>query len=195
MKWYSRADQMMSKLCFRAYVGVCFALFVAIGCLNIVSPACSAESPVSTIEPARTDSPRHTFESFLILGRELELALLDYRMNRTQANRDRVSRIGEEILSLIDLSSVPNVSRRERGIETGAFLLDILGRIKLPAIDEVPTAEDFYNKPTKPTRWHIPNTPMEIARVSQGPREGEFLFSGQTVTTAPNSIRMFGICR
>jgi len=96
-----------------------------------------------------------------------------------------VSLIGEEMLSLIDLSSVPAVSRRERGIETGAYLLDILGRIKLPAIDQIPTAEDFYNKPTKPARWHIPATPIEIVRINQGSRDGEFLFSGRTVTIAP----------
>ncbi len=150
-----------------------------------MAPAWSAENSVSTIEPVRTDSPRHTFESFLRLGHELDLALLDYRVNRTWANRIRVSRIGEEVLSLIDLSAVPEVSRRERGIETGAFLLDILGRIKLPALNEFPTAEDFYNNPTKPARWHIPNTPIEIVGVSRGAREGEFLFSGQTVTTAP----------
>ena len=131
-----RAGQIKTELCFGTLVRVCFALFMAIGCLNVVNPACSAENPVSTIEPVRTDSPRHTFESFIRLGHQLDLALLDYRVNRTWANRIRVSRIGEEVLSLIDLSAVPEVSRRERGIETGAFLLDILGRIKLPASNE-----------------------------------------------------------
>jgi len=175
----------MTKLYGRTLTRVWFALFVVIGSLNVMAPACSAENSVNTIQPVRTDSPRHTFESFLRLGHELDLALVDYRVNRTWANRILVSRIGEEVLSLIDLSAVPEVSQRERGIETGTFLLDILGRIKLPALDEVPTAEDFYNNPAKPARWHIPNTPIEIVRVGQGPREGEFLFSGQTVITAP----------
>jgi MscS family membrane protein len=132
----------------------------------------------------RTDSPRQTFVSFLTLSRELEMALLDYRSNRTEVVRTRISRIGDDFLSLIDLSSVPEEWRRKQGVETGSFLLDIFGRISLPEPGAVPSAESF-DSTDGPAKWRIPNTPIEIVRIREGPRQGEFLFSGRAVDRAP----------
>lgn len=36
-----------------------------------------------------------------------------------------------------------------------------------------------------PGTWRIPGTPITIARIDEGPRAGEFLFSASTVATAP----------
>ena len=133
----------------------------------------------------RTDSPRETLQSFFALRRELELALKTYQHERNSQVLARVTRIGDEFLSLIDLSAVSDASRRKKGVETVTYLLDILGRIKPPTLEQVPDAKSFDINSTKPAKWRVPGTPIEIVRMNEGLQEGEFLFSGQTVVTAP----------
>lgn len=151
----------------------------------ITAPVCFGQNQIASSQPIRADSPRQTFQSFLALRREIEEALLNYQKHRTSEARARISRIGEEFLSLIDLSSVAEVSRRKRGVQTGIHLLDIFGRIDLPSLEDIPTADSFDTITAKPARWRVPNTPIEIVRMRQGPHEGEFLFSGGTVERAP----------
>lgn len=84
---------------------------------------------------------------------------------------------------LIDLSKLPDATRREVGAETAAYLLDIFNRIPLPALEDVPDATGF--QAGSPASFLIPNTPFKIVRVDSGPRQGEFLFSEHTVLSAP----------
>jgi MscS family membrane protein len=91
-------------------------------------------------------------------------------------------------VALLDLSSVARASRREIGIDTTAYLLDILGRVELPDLDRVP-GEEAFEDDVSPARWRIPGTPIRIVRADEGPREGEFLFSERTVKAAPRFYR------
>jgi MscS family membrane protein len=143
------------------------------------------QDPGTLVQPVGTASPRDTLESFQALTTELEAALIEYRTNRTESIRDRVWQISEEFLSLIDLSSLPDATRRERAVETTVDLLDILGRVQLPALSDVPGVDAFDANLAKPASWTIPDTPIEIARIKDGPRSGEFLFSERTVAVAP----------
>lgn len=161
------------------------AFSAALAMLLIGASGCFGQTDFVKVSPVRTDSPRQTFESLTALMDDLESALLAYRRDRSESIRHRISRIGDEFLTLIDLSSVPEASRRKRGVETGAALLDILGRIDLPAVDEIPDADQYDVRTDRPVRWRIPDTPIEIVRMREGPREGEFLFSGRTVDQAP----------
>ena len=148
-----------------------------------------SQDSLAVPQPVRTDGPRETIASFIELTHEIEAAFKAYETQRNRANRTRISEIGEEFLRLVDLSAVPEATRRERGLETGVYLLDIFGRIDLPDLDTIPTADSFDNDVSKLARWRIPHTPIEIVRIKQGAREGEFLFSQQTVTTAPRFFR------
>ena len=138
----------------------------------------------SSFRPVRTDSPRQTFRTFLRLKDDLELTLLDYRDDKTNRLYERMELITDQLIALIDLSLVPKASRREMGVDTVAYLLDILGRIELPDIDEAPD-EDAFADDGASAQWRIPHTPIRIVGVADGPREGEFLFSGRTVRAAP----------
>jgi MscS family membrane protein len=141
-----------------------------------------------TISPIRTDSPRKTLKSFIRLRDELEQTLRSYRLNKTHELAKRKEVIYDQFSALIDLSSVPQASRREIGIDTSAYLLDILGRVELPDLESVPGDEDF-EEDESPVKWRIPETPIRIVRVDKGVREGEFLFSERTVTYAPRFYR------
>ena len=91
-----------------------------------------------TIKPIRTDSPRATLTSFLRLRDELEETLQTYRANKSRKLFKKVQVIRTQFDALLDLSSVPLSSHRTIGIDTTAYLLDILGRIELPNLASVP---------------------------------------------------------
>jgi len=152
-------------------------------------PSHFAETPQEdsgdfTFRPVRTDSPRQTFRTFLRLKDDLELTLLDYRDDKTKALYEQMELIADQLIALIDLSLVPKASRREVGVDTVAYLLDILGRIQLPDPEEIPD-EDAFADDAASAQWRIPRTPIRIVGIADGPREGEFLFSGRTVRAAP----------
>ncbi|MEE8212801.1 MAG: mechanosensitive ion channel family protein [Acidiferrobacterales bacterium] len=136
------------------------------------------------IEPVRTGSPREIIETFLRLRKELENVVIAYRESKTREERDHLLQLISQFLELIDLSSVPKASRRQIGIETTAFLLDIFGRIALPPLESAPD-EDAFNEDAPVAAWRVPHTPIRIVRKDEGPREGEFMFSERTVRVAP----------
>jgi MscS family membrane protein len=64
-------------------------------------------------------------------------------------------------------------------------LYEVLSRIPLPPIDEIPDAGQVEQPAGKEAvRWVIPNTEIALVRVSSGPRTGEFLFDAETVARA-----------
>jgi MscS family membrane protein len=108
--------------------------------------------------------------------------------NKSRELAEQMEVISDQLVALLDLSSVARASRREIGIDTTAYLLDILGRVELPDLDRVP-GEEAFEDDVSPARWRIPGTPIRIVRADEGPREGEFLFSERTVKAAPRFYR------
>jgi MscS family membrane protein len=143
-----------------------------------------AASDKPTIKPIRTDSPRATLTSFLRLRDELEQTLRSYRLHKSRELAEKVHVINSQFHELLDLSSVPQSLRDEIGVETTAYLLDILGRVELPNLESVPD-EDAFDDGVSPAKWRIPDTPIWIVQADKGAREGEFLFSESTVMVAP----------
>jgi len=125
----------------------------------------------SSFRPVRTDSPRQTFRTFLRLKDDLELTLLDYRDDKTNRLYERMELITDQLIALIDLSLVPKASRREMGVDTVAYLLDILGRIELPDIDEAPDEDAFADD--GPPRNGAFRTRRFVSLVSQTGRARE----------------------
>jgi MscS family membrane protein len=151
---------------------------------NTLTGTQQAASDKPTIRPIRTDSPRATLKSFLRLRDELEQTLRSYRLNKSRKLFKKVQVIRTQFDALLDLSSVPPSSHRTIGIDTTAYLLDILGRIELPNLASVPD-EEAFDSAVSPAKWRIPDTPIWIVQVSKGVREGEFLFGENTVMVAP----------
>ncbi len=141
-----------------------------------------------TFLPVRTDSPRETLNSFIRLTWLLESAIQQYRAERNHQNRERISILAPAFLQLIDLTEVPEATRREVGEDTIGYLLDIFGRIDLPPLKDVPD-EDAFEDEEKPAKWRIPGTPIKIVRIEEAPFAGEFLFSGRTVDVAPRAYQ------
>jgi len=139
-------------------------------------------------EPADTSSPRATMASFLAFTEEAGRRYHEYRDSPTPATQDALFlEMRDRYTDVLDLSQVPPAARREAGVETFLLLWEVIARLELPDLEKIPDApvdKAGDGKTEQPTRWRIPRTEITIARVEEGPRAGEWLFSPDTVNRA-----------
>jgi MscS family membrane protein len=167
-----------------------FILFFGIVSANLFSQTVTeknAEVKLQDISyhPVKTGNPRATIQTFIRLRQELEKVFFSYRKDQTYENAQEIPLLGVQFLELIDLSSVPKTAKYEKGVDTLGYLLDIFGRLDFPQLETIPATVVLENNKLL-ERWRIPNTPINIIRIEDGPREGEYLFSSRTVTIAPS---------
>ena len=84
----------------------------------------------------------------------------------------------------LDLSDMPEALRADVGVESVLQLKEIFDRIQLPPVDTVPDpgmVATARQQGSEAIRWRYPNTEVEIVEVTEGERQGEFLFSAATV--------------
>ena len=86
-------------------------------------------------------------------------------------------------MSLLDLSEVAPTSRDEVSGDSMVYLWDILSRIELPPLEEVPDSQQMAEiiDDGMPANWTIPDTEITISRMSEGPEEGQYRFSAATL--------------
>ncbi len=135
------------------------------------------------ITPTRTESPRSTLQSLYNLRDDLETSLGTYWKQQNTTNAVQVALVIGQIRALIDLSQLPLASRRETGSQTALYLLDILGRVKAIDAAALPGPDDLDDQST--TGLRLPGTPLRIVEIVEGDRTGEYLFSADTVHSAP----------
>ena len=88
------------------------------------------------------------------------------------------------------MSGIPPAARFQLGRDGIVYLYEVLSRIELPPEADIPDAAAYAdagdNKEAdeKPVSWTIPHTEITLARVADGPRAGQFLFSSATVARA-----------
>jgi MscS family membrane protein len=127
------------------------------------------------LRPADTSSPRGTLRSF---NANINEAIQAWQAGEPQ---EVVTRAGQRAHEAFDFSHLPGRGRFPKEVETMLFLKEILDRIELPPDNEIPGDEEVVNKEKALTRWTIPNTRITIAKIEEGPRAGEFLFTAETV--------------
>ena len=127
------------------------------------------------LRPADTSSPRDTLRSF---NTNINEAVQAWRAGDS---REVITRAGERAHETFDFSQLPGRGRFAREVETMLFLKEILDRIELPPDSEIPGAAEVAGKENALVRWTIPNTKITIAKIEEGPRAGEFLFTAKTV--------------
>jgi len=92
----------------------------------------------------------------------------------------------ERSVYCLDLSQIPEAFRKNVGYMKALQLKEIFDRIDLPAFASVPDADAIQKdeetrKYPRLLKWQVPNTNIIIGKVEDGPREGEYLFTPQTV--------------
>ena len=118
-------------------------------------------------------SPRATLQALLQNGDRVEKSVLAHGLPwLPDADTLRMS----DTVNVNDIAS----SRRELYSTTvAARLKEVLDHIELPPMSEIPDAAAV--KAQGITEWRAPNTAIVIAKVTSGPRAGQFLFSPETV--------------
>jgi MscS family membrane protein len=152
-----------------------FVAFVCLAFLLTVPAAVGkdSKSDPDPLRPADTSSPRGTLNSFLADSSQVIEGL---RQNRTDEQTYRAFLRASQTL---DYSTTPDGDSwftRNRHI---ALLQELLARIELPPMNTIPGDREVAGGAI--TQWTIPNTGITIARIAEGPRAGQFLFSADTV--------------
>jgi MscS family membrane protein len=169
----------MGTRCQAAVLGM---LAVVAAALVIAGPARLSMAQEDALDPyplrpPAMASPRDTLSSFKAYVREA--------VHRYQTRNVGIGFEGprDKALQTLDLSGLPPALREDQGIERGLLLLEILDRIELPPLEEIPDAAAVEAEGI--TRWTIPNTEITIARTEEGPYAGKFQFSAHTVAQLP----------
>lgn len=154
----------------------------------LVCSAASGQQQSHPLEAADTSSPRATLNSFIRAWDQL------YR-NITSSGEYEVEEndsVAQQIVRCLDLSEVPPSAQRMTQNQAAVCLKEVLDRIDLPREQDIPDVDAINRLATADDEllsWTIPHTEIVIARVSDGPRKGEYLFSPDTVERAPTFFR------
>ncbi len=88
----------------------------------------------------------------------------------------------------LDMSEVAPEARVKTRQNVQVYLYEVLSRIELPPMEEVPGPDEIKANPDL-DRWILPHTEIRIQRVAEGPRRGEFLFDPETIDRAQEFYR------
>ena len=158
----------------RSLVQITFFLVLA-----LAAPLSGAELHEGTepdphpLRPADTSSPRDTLRSFL---KNANQAVDAWRRDELNAKSGRAY---QRALETLDLSSTPHRDTWWIRTERMLLLKELLDRIELPPESAIPGDSEVADGAV--LQWMIPDTRIIIARIGNGPRAGEFLFSAETV--------------
>ena len=134
-----------------------------------------------------TESPQDTFGSFRRLSAEMERAIADYMAAPSFAGVARLALLSDQMNALLDLEPVAAASRREVGIRTTAYLMDVFGR--LDPIDPETLPDVDAMAASGAASFRVPETSLYLVRQENGERQGEYLFSAATIAAAPRMFR------
>ncbi len=154
--------------------------------LGLMAPAgpLLADENMDAVRPADTSSPRATLKTFIDSCNEFHRLIQSSRFfDRTSPEHHPLSM---RILDCLDTSELPEFERDEAAAEIAVCLKEILDRVDLPPYEEIPglVNMDAAEEKESVTRWQIPGARITIARVEEGPRRHEYLFSVGTVERA-----------
>jgi MscS family membrane protein len=164
------------RIRYRPTVTAClFLILVLCGLSAAPNLALSGLKNPPILQPVNTSSPRATLRSFLVNANQAykEFQSAGYRSKAAMKHIFRATKT-------LDLSRIPKTLREDVNVESVMRLKEIFDHIEITTVDTVPRAEDFNDKETR--SWRIPQTDITIARVNEGPREGAWLFTAETVS-------------
>ncbi len=132
------------------------------------------------LESADTSSPRATLNTFLVTMHEAYVTTREQgRSYQSEAERTATR---NRVFRCLDLRQLAPAVRTSLAKEAAVCLKEVIDRIELPPKAEWPDSETVAERGI--TRWTIPHTDISIVKIQEGPREGEFLFSSDTVDRA-----------
>lgn len=154
------------------------------------------EHPLAALD---TSSPRSLLYGYLTTTTEIYRrgteVILGYsrsgRLFMTADEREVLYRVKDEAFKLIpafDLSAFPSITRLESSRRLMVQLKEVLDRVELPPMSEVPDAKTM--KEQGKTRWQIPGTEIAIQQIESGPRKGEYIFAPDSIERLPEMFEV-----
>jgi MscS family membrane protein len=131
-------------------------------------------APMFPLEPPDTSSPRATIESFLYYS-----GVFHDAMDADPKDPYVVHEARERAERCFDLSAVAPTIRGDVALESVLRLREILDRIPLPDMENIPGNVEVRTLDIP--LWRIPHTEITMARVRDGERLGAYLFTPETV--------------
>ena len=176
----------------------------------IAGPASAEDLFESPLQPPDTSSPRATLQSLLENVSEAYNVLMPaYESYRSEPSlfppesareaEARAQQLLDRAVRTLNLSEITPAVRQRTGLERAVLLKEVLDRIPLPPFDAIPgraavtagvgTVTQGRDggeagpsvAPPEVVRWTVPHTEITIARVEEGRRKGEYLFTPETV--------------
>jgi MscS family membrane protein len=120
--------------------------------------------------------------TFLRLSEEMETALLAYLEAPSFSGVAEITLLSDQMVALFDLNAVPLPERREAGVRSFTYLMEIFARIGAPDLTTFPDTAGA--EALEDSAFRIPGTPIRIMHMDAGDRTGEFLFSANTEQAA-----------
>jgi MscS family membrane protein len=171
------------------FLGAVLLILVLYGFSNA-----AVATDLNPLRPADTSSPRATLRGFVANVDETYRQLKDLTESYSRSDRlyltseerrvqaDLVNNASKSV-KYLDLSGVLSVLKTVVGFERVLQLKEILDRIELPPLDDMPDQQAMVRTSSK--KWRLPNTEIEIVLIEDGSRAGEYLVSAATVDRLP----------
>jgi len=165
----------------RAHTIVALAAVLVAGAWPPARPGFAGE-PLHPLEAADTSSPRATLRTFLDGCNEV-YGLVSRGEGRYRTSK-KAAPAARRVMRCLDLSQVALGLQKYSGGEAAVCLKEVFDRIELPPWSEIPGPAQLETEDGELKRWTVPHTEITIARVEEGPRKGQYLFSPETVDRA-----------
>ena len=135
---------------------------------------------VNPLAPLDTSSPRATLASFSDTVNRIYSSII--KEEHTSELRARNNRLIQQTLTCLDTSGIAPSLLDSEGRQAIVCLKEVLDRVPLPSLEAIPDAAAAKADGLK--RWRLPGTEIMLTRIADGPREGDFVFSAETVFNA-----------
>ncbi len=155
---------------------------LAVMLLACLAAPAMADEPAGTtpLTPLDTSSPRATLRSFSDTVDRIFFNLTT--AERNLALRAEIRHLVQQAFTCLDMSAIAPTLVDSEGRQAIVCLKEVLDRIDLPHAVDIPDATAAKADGLK--RWRLPGTEIMLTRINDGPREGDFVFSADTVSNA-----------
>jgi MscS family membrane protein len=176
-----------------ARVAKYLGLAVLVGLLFGFSYAAKAADP-NPLSPLDTSSPRATLQGFIETVDDIYAGMKDlleeyaksdqlYLTSEARQKQIGLIRRAPKAIRALDTSGISPVLQDTIPVERLLQLKEILDRIELPTLADIPDREGMARLASK--RWRLPGTEIDFVLTQNGPRAGEYLVSAETMNRLP----------
>jgi MscS family membrane protein len=171
------------KTVWKTTLAPCVLLIACAAACAAGTPETADPAAMHPLEPVDTSGPRETIRSFRETGDRLFAHIT--RADFTPDFLPQMRMMAAAALHCLDLRDIAPSLTLPKGRQSAVFIKEVLDRIELPPAEEIPDAVAAANL----KRWRIPHTEIALERITDGPREGDWVFCSNSVDRAEEFFR------